>query len=128
MAKLSVTEAASHLNVSVDSVRRRLKSGMIVGERDERGQWWLDLADDVQPEPQQPTVDQKVIMGVATPLQRRDSHNDDLIDALHSQIDDLRARLNSSEAERREDKEKAGIERQRLLSMIESLLHQGERK
>jgi hypothetical protein len=127
MVRVSVTEAASRLNVSVDSVRRRLRSGAVMGERDERGQWWLDLADNVQPEAQPPSVDQKFIVGVVTPLQRRENVNDELLDALYAQIADLRARLDSSEAERREDKEKALTERHRLLSMIESLAHQGNR-
>ncbi len=124
MVKVSVTEAASRLNVSIDSVRRRLRSGSVMGERDQRGQWWIDLPDNVQPEIQPPSIDQKFAIGVATPLQRRDNVNEELLDALYAQIADLHARLDSSEAERRADKEKAAAERERFLSMIESLVRQ----
>lgn len=127
MVRASIAEAATRLNVSVDSVRRRLRSGAISGERDGRGQWWIDLADDVQPEVRPPSIHQKFAVGMATPLQRRDNV-DDLIDTLQAQVDDLRARLDRSEAERRDDKEKAGIERQNLLAVIERLASPGERK
>jgi hypothetical protein len=126
VVKASIAEAANRLNVSVDSVRRRLRSGAINGERDARGQWWIDLADDVQPEVRPPSVEQKFAVGMATPLQARDNF-DDLIDALQAQVDDLRARLDRSEAERRDDKEKAGVERQNLLAMIERLASPGDK-
>ncbi|WP_156585660.1 hypothetical protein [Ensifer sp. Root31] len=125
MVKASVTEAASRLNVSVDSVRRRLRSGAIAGERDNRGQWWIDLAESDQPAAHL-SVDQKLAVGVATPLQRREGA-EELVDALFAQIDDLRARLDRSEDERRQDKEIAATERQALLGMIERLAGQGER-
>ena len=37
MIKANLPQTASLLNVSPDTVRRRLRSGSLVGERDERG-------------------------------------------------------------------------------------------
>jgi hypothetical protein len=121
MAKMTISTAASRLNVSVDSVRRRLRSGMINGVRDERGQWWLDLPDDIQPEPQQPSVDQKLALGMALPASNATDDPYGMIETLQARIADLLARLDRSEQERREDKAKASAERDRLLTLIENL-------
>ncbi|MDR3538408.1 MAG: hypothetical protein P4L71_18075 [Acetobacteraceae bacterium] len=118
---MSITEAANRLNVSVDSVRRRLRSGAIGGVRDGRGQWWLDLPDHIQAEPREPSVDQRLMLGMASPLQAAAEGDDTLVDLLRQQIQDLRSRLESAEAERREDKARAAVERDRLLTMIETL-------
>jgi chaperonin cofactor prefoldin len=117
--KVTINDAAQRLNVSPDSVRRRLKSGVIEGQRDHRGQWWLDLPDDVQAEPKTLSVDERMSLGVATPLQRNERES--LIIALEDQIDDLKARLDRAEAERREEAEQFRKERDRLLAMIEKL-------
>jgi hypothetical protein len=124
MVKANISEAANRLNLSVDSIRRRLKAGAISGERDARGQWWVDLDEDAQPIEQ--PADHRLAVGLATPLQRREA-SDELIDALHAQIEDLRTRLDRSEAERREDKEKALAERQSLIALVERLASQGAR-
>jgi len=121
MAKMTISTAASRLNVSVDSVRRRLRSGMINGVRDERGPWWLDLPDDIQPEPQQPSVDQKLALGMALPASNAADDPYGMIETLQARIADLLARLDRSEQERREDKAKASAERDRLLTLIENL-------
>src|SRR3712207_1958792 len=121
MVRANINEAANRLKVSVDTVRRRLKNGSLVGEQDERGRWWLHLED---PQPGAPTTggDQTFTIGAATPLQPPGGISAELIAFLHAQIDDLRSRLDASEAERRTDKEKAAVERQELLSMIEKLV------
>ena len=127
MAKASITEAASMLNMSVDTVRRRLRSGALEGERDERGQWWIDIGDDAPQSPMTVTNDQRAVVGMATPLQRRLNAGEELVDALQAQIEDLRSRLDRCEAERQEDKKKAASEKDRLLSMIENLMNKGEK-
>lgn len=124
MAKVSISAAASRLNVSVDSVRRRLRSGVISGERDDRGQWWLDLPDEVQPERPALSVDQKMALGMAVPLSNAADDPDGMIKTLEARIDDLLSRLDRSEKERREDKERAAAERDRLLTLIENLTRQ----
>jgi len=58
-------------------------------------------------------------LGIGTPLQRHERES--LINALEDQVDDLKARLDRSENERREDAEKFRAERDRLLAMIERL-------
>jgi excisionase family DNA binding protein len=124
MTRMSISTAASRLNVSVDSVRRRLRSGVIPGTRDERGQWWLELPDTIQPEPQPPSVDQRLVLGMAIPGQTPTAGQDGLIEMLQDRIDDLLVRLDSSERERRDDKVKAASERDRLLTLIENLSRQ----
>jgi hypothetical protein len=124
MAKMSISAAASQLNVSVDSIRRRLRSGVINGVRDDRGQWWLDLPDNVQPETPRPSIDQKMALGMAVPASNVAEDPYGIIETLQARIDDLLARLESSEKERREDKKRAANEHDRLLTMIENLTRQ----
>jgi excisionase family DNA binding protein len=119
---MSISEAANRLNVSVDSVRRRLRSGVIHGERDGRGQWWLDLPDNIQPERQPPSVDERLALGMAVPAH---DEPDLLIKSLQTTIDDLRSRLDRSERERREDHDRAAAERNRFLTLIEQLTRDG---
>jgi hypothetical protein len=121
MAKMNISEAASRLNVSVDSVRRRLRSGALHGLRDERGQWWLDVSDNIQPEAPPVSVDQRLALGVAIPAQNPASGPSELVEALQDRIDDLLSRLDKAEAERRDDKARAASERDRLLTLIETL-------
>jgi hypothetical protein len=116
---MNISEAAGRLNVSVDSVRRRLRSGALNGIRDARGQWWLDISDTVQPELPPVPVDQRLALGVAIPAQT--PRSSELVEALQDRIDDLLSRLDKAEAERRDDKAKAASERDRLLTLIETL-------
>jgi len=121
MTKTTISAAASRLNVSVDSIRRRLRNGAINGVRDHRGQWWLDLPDNIQPEPQMPSVDQRLVLGMAEPAPDPADNPYRIVETLRARVDDLLARLDRSEQERREDKDKAAAERDRLLSLIETL-------
>lgn len=115
---VSIPEAAQRLNVSVDTIRRQVRSGALPANRDEKGQWWLDLSDDEQATGKVADGD-RIGLGVGTPLQRNERES--LINALEDQVDDLKARLDRSEKERREDAEKSRAERDRLLEMIERL-------
>ena len=121
MAKMNISEAAGRLNVSVDSVRRRLRSGALHGLRDVRGQWWLDVSDNIQPEAPPVSVDQRLALGVAIPAQNPASGPSELVESLQDRIDDLMSRLDKAEAERRDDKARAASERDRLLTLIETL-------
>ena len=121
MTRMSIPEAANRLNVSVDSVRRRLRSGVISGERDARGQWWLEVADTIEPAVPLPSVDQRLAMGVVIPAPPSPEATDRLVEALQDRIDDLLVRLDRSEAERRDDKTSGAAERDRLLRLIETL-------
>lgn len=114
---VSIPEAAQRLNVSVDSIRRRVRSGALAASRDERGQWWLDLPDEAQAA--RVVEGERLGLGLGTPLQRNERES--LIGALEDQVDDLKARLDRSEAERREEADRARAERDRLLTMIERL-------
>jgi hypothetical protein len=127
MAKMSITEAAGRLNVSIDSVRRRLRRGALTGSRDDRGQWWLDVSDSIQPEMPPVSVDQRLGLGVAIPAQSPPNATGELVAALQDRIDDLLSRLDQAEAERRDDRAKAASERDRLLTLIETLARPGAR-
>ena len=115
---VSIPEAAQRLNVSIDTIRRQVRSGALPAKRDEKGQWWLDLTGDEQATPKVADGD-RIDLGVGTPLQR--DERDRLINVLEDHVDDLKARLDRSENERREDAEKFRAERDRLLAMIERL-------
>lgn len=67
MARVTITEAATRLHVSPDSIRRRLRKGELRGERDNRGQWWLDLADDIQAEMSGPSVEARIAGAMLAP-------------------------------------------------------------
>ena len=121
MTRMNISEAAGRLNVSVDSVRRRLRSGALNGTRDERGQWWLEVSDTIQAEPPPVSVDQKLAPGLAIPAQSPANGSSELVVALQDRIDDLLSRLDKAEAERRDDKARAASERDRLLTLIETL-------
>ena len=41
--RVSAAEAAKRLGVSVETIKRRLKLGRIVGQRDNAGKWWVSL-------------------------------------------------------------------------------------
>lgn len=49
MQRLSITDAAVYLALSPDTIRRRIRKGELTAQRDNKGQWFVDLADDVPP-------------------------------------------------------------------------------
>jgi len=118
--KMSIGDAAAQLNVSIDTIRRRVRNGALKAQRDARGQWWLEMPGS-KPEPQQPAVGDRPAIGVGTPLQAAPA-DDDVIGLLREQIADLRARLDASEGERRDEAVRAASERDRLLSMIDGMI------
>jgi excisionase family DNA binding protein len=117
---MSIGDAASQLNVSIDTIRRRVRSGAIKAQRDSRGQWWVEVPNP-KPEPQPPTVEERTIVGVGTPLSAGPA-DDDVIALLRDLVADLRARLDASESQRREEAARASAERDRLLSMIDGII------
>lgn len=99
MARTSITEAAAQLGVSVDSIRRRLRSGALPGVRDNRGQWWLDLPDNMSPEAATPSVEERLVSAMLAPAQQPMQPPDtSLVDALRDQVADLTGRLDRMEA------------------------------
>ena len=129
MARVPITEAARLLDLSPDSIRRRIRKGELPASRDNRSQWWVEVPDNL---PHAPAPDRQ---GGATlalpyapmhvPMQTRDAV---LIDALRMQVADLSAQLDRAEAERRTDRAEwqveraaAQAERARLLAIVETL-------
>lgn len=102
MARLTITEAATRLHVSPDSIRRRLRKGQLMGARDNRGQWWLDLPDDMQMEAPSPSVETRLAPAMLAPAQQQPMQLDPaLVDALRGQVADLtweRQRADQAEA------------------------------
>jgi hypothetical protein len=118
---MSIGDAASQLNVSIDTIRRRVRSGAIKAQRDSRGQWWVEVkGTKPQPEPP-PAVEERTIVGVGTPLSAGPA-DDDVVALLRDLVADLRARLDASESQRREEAARASTERDRLLSMIDGII------
>lgn len=129
MARVPITEAARLLNLSPDSIRRRIRKGDLPALRDNRSQWWVEVPDNL---PLAPVPDRQ---GGATltppyapthlPMQTADAA---LIDALRTQVAGLTAQLSQAEAERRSDRAEwqvertaAQAERAKLLAIIETL-------
>ncbi len=119
MARMSVTDAAARLNVSVDSIRRRIRKGDLPATRDNRGQWWLDLPDDVAPEAPHLSVDERLAPAMLAPPQvpmhkPMQAPDPVLADVLRAQVADLVARLDQAEAREREDRHQLRVEREQL--------------
>lgn len=47
--QLTVSQAAARFGVSADTVRRRIKAGVLSAYRDNHGQWWVRLDPDAPP-------------------------------------------------------------------------------
>lgn len=41
--RLKIGQVAARYDVSVDAVRRRIRSGLLPAQRDNHGQWWVEL-------------------------------------------------------------------------------------
>ena len=48
LKRIPVIEAAQRLGVSVDTIKRRLRSGNLSGQRDNAGKWWVHLTDETK--------------------------------------------------------------------------------
>ncbi|GAC1487732.1 MAG: hypothetical protein NVS2B11_13270 [Acetobacteraceae bacterium] len=115
MARLSIVDAAHRLGLSADAIRRRVRKGEMQASRDNHGKWWVEIADDAAP--MRPA---KPVQGGASlaPMPEPDPA---LVDALRANLADLCARLDRSEAERREDRAAWDAERARLLLLLQAL-------
>lgn len=120
MARTSITDAAALLGVSVDSIRRRLRSGALPGVRDNRGQWWLDLPDDMPPEAALPSVEERLAPAMLAPAQQPMQPPDPaLVDTLRDQVADLARRLDRAEACGAADREAAAAREAELRQTAE---------
>lgn len=129
MARVSITEAARLLDLSPDSIRRRIRKGDLPASRDNRSQWWVEVPDDL---PHAPAPDRQGSAILAppyalmhAPMQTSDAP---LIDALRTQVAGLTTQLDQAETERRTNRAEwqveriaAQAERARLLTIIETL-------
>lgn len=130
MARASITEAAARLGVSVDSIRRRLRKGELPGVRDNRGQWWLDLPNDMLPSSATPSVDERLASTMLAPAQQPMQLPDTaLMDALRDRVANVTERLHQAEAQARQ----AGVERdqarqEREAARVQAATAEGEVK
>jgi len=129
VARVPITEAARLLSLSPDSIRRRIRKGELPASRDNRGQWWVEVPDNL---PRAPAPDRQGGATLALPYVPMDmpvqTADVALIDALHTQVAGLTAQLDQAETERRTDRAEwqvertaAQTERARLLAIIETL-------
>jgi excisionase family DNA binding protein len=103
--RLSIADAAARLGISTDTVRRKLKRGQLRAQRDNHGQWWVELSADAK---------------AAEPMQRaayEPTHDPAaaLVDELRSQISRLRMDLDAAYARETAERERhagqiAGLE------------------
>lgn len=106
MARMSITDAAARLGVSVDTIRRRLRKDELQAVRDNHGQWWLDLPDDIAPEVHRLSVEERLSPAMLAPAQQpmqmpmqvAQEADPALVDALQERIADLLTRLDRAEA------------------------------
>ena len=129
MARIGITETAARLGVSVDSIRRRIRKGELAAERDNRGQWWIELADNAAPAVPMQSVDDRIgsasiapaQLPMQMPMQPPPSDpRDATIEALKGEVSTLRealarerdrvdvVRLEGQEARERTDRVMAG--------------------
>lgn len=47
--RLTIGQVAARYNVSTDVVRRRIRRGLLPAQRDNHGQWWIELDADAPP-------------------------------------------------------------------------------
>ena len=133
MARVGITEAARRLGVSVDSIRRRIRKGDLPAQRDNRGQWWLELADGAAPDPAPASMQERLAPLVLAPAQvpmpvPAQATDTALADALRAQVADLverldrtEHRLSDMEVERRTERAAWQSERDRLMALVENL-------
>lgn len=66
MAEVTVGEAARILGVSLDTVRRRARLGLIQARRDEHGRYLVELPDEVAAEPESLAPDARLAQALET--------------------------------------------------------------
>lgn len=128
MARVTITEAAQRLNLSPDSIRRRIRKRELPAQRDNKGQWWCDVPDNLLPEAAPGSIAPASLAPLYAPMQ---VPSEALAD-LRGQVADLIARLDRAEAahkaERVEllaaaeaERSRAEAERGRLLELTEMM-------
>ena len=97
MAKISIREAVEQFQVSRPTLTKALNSGKVSGEKGESGAWLMETSELVRV--YQPRVPLPVNehVKVYQPEQGEKQADDALLEALKSQIEDLKARLDKSE-------------------------------
>jgi excisionase family DNA binding protein len=112
--RLSIADAATRLGISTDTVRRKLKRGQLRAQRDNHGQWWVEVSADAKP---------------AEPMQRaayEPTHNPVglLVEELRSQISRLRTDLDAAYARETAERERHAAQ---IASLEASLLAERDR-
>src|SRR5918997_3080596 len=112
--RLSIADAAARLGISTDTVRRKLKRGQLRAQRDNHGQWWVEVSGEAKP---------------AEPMQRaayEPTHNPVglLVEELRSQISRLRTDLDAAYARETAEREHHAAQ---IASLEASLVAERER-
>lgn len=124
MARVPITEAARQLGLSPDSIRRRIRKGDLPSLRDNRGQWWVEVPDNLPPASAPNRHSGTMVAPAYAPMQTPDTA---LADTLRAQVADLTVRLDRAErrlevaeAAALAERTTAQAERDRLLTMLEA--------
>lgn len=129
MGTATITEAAKRLGVSMDTIRRRVRKGEISAQRDNHGQWRLELPDNTAPAPQSPAYVPSLAPPYepmqpldALPMQPPGPPDMALVDALLAQVDDLVRRLDRMEVGHHAERDTWQEERKQLLELVRTLV------
>ena len=92
MATLTIQDAAHKLGISEITVRRKLKSGQLIGQQEEatNGRWWVEISDE------QNSFDSESNSGVD---REPNAHVADLVQILKDQVSSLQHHLDIRERE-----------------------------
>ena len=132
--RLTIKDAAAHLGVSENTIRRRLKSGKLQGEQEQtdQGYRWLILIDveeedpESEPDPQEPS--QADTQTGSPTVNQEDTHPDTqrLIDRLTSENDRLLEEVAAARQEAADARAQAARERERSDTLILTALQRIE--
>ena len=123
MAQLTIPQAAASLGVSVDTVRRRIKAGLLRASRDDQGAYRVDVPDapapDAEPLPRPSPSDQHLFKQEkrrATDYPHEVRSLRELLELERGRNQELREHL----AFQRRQLEKAQAEREHLVAVLET--------
>jgi excisionase family DNA binding protein len=103
--RLSVADAAARLGISTDTVRRKLKRGQVRAQRDNHGQWWVEVPADAKPT-------------VPTQHAAYEPRPNEVIEELRGQIRRLRTDLDAAYAREVAERDRHAAEVGRLESLL----------
>jgi hypothetical protein len=114
--RYTLAQVAAKLGISVDAVRRRVRSRALPAERDNRGQWWVTVDLEALP-PEPPSFTER-----AAPIERLGpSVAMEMAEELRRRAEVAEAALAVERQAREAERAAAAEERERLVGVVEQL-------